>query len=626
MVFTLVWQLWGSTLKTGSYFSRYKTPLTATYDLFDLGVVDINDDDYLDIFTLNHSARQNLLLNQGLNNFTDILSDRKLDQDREFAHAEDTDHQPTFDNPGLYIYRQNFDLHIRAYQLDKLDSINGSLKLSLPVEVKKNHLSQTEIKESSFLEKTYHTIDFSLKNNGWLILTGFPEILHSFEMSEKIPLNQIQIGIQKQHPNSHNFEIMWRDRHSMAWADVNQDGYKDVFISRGGVRGKISNLSERLNDELFMSRDQITLQDQAEQLGIDKEGCPGRQSAWVDFNNDDRLDLYIVCGRSQDDPTPYPNQLYQQTENGQFVNIASKVGLDFPQVGYALWLDADNDRDMDLLTSQEETVYLYVNQNGKFQQIFSEQLNQQITKFSVSDFDLDGDFDVYVVTGDKNILLVNTNGKYVVKSPDSVGLPSKAKTANWVDFNNDGLPDLHVVPNGLYQQNSQHQFEETKLLDMRFPKFETRDARCVWFDADNDGDRDVLVAYQQTPSVLQQTPPLKDRILNQILKRDTSRIWQSRFYRNLSVDNHWIEIELLGSLVNPQAIGSRVEVVVKNNTQVQQIGSSENSHYSQGHYRLYFGLGKQEKPDLIKVFWPDGQTQTLVQPVADRLLKIDKNI
>ena len=46
----------------------------ADYGLFDLGVADINNDDRLDIFTVNHSGRQSLMLNNGSGKFTDVVS------------------------------------------------------------------------------------------------------------------------------------------------------------------------------------------------------------------------------------------------------------------------------------------------------------------------------------------------------------------------------------------------------------------------------------------------------------------------------------------------------------------------------------------------------------------------
>ncbi|MGL5082250.1 MAG: CRTAC1 family protein [Microcoleaceae cyanobacterium] len=629
LAIVVAWRLWAPMIKTASYFSQEKTPLTATYDLFDLGIVDANNDDFLDIFTLNHSARQNLILSAGFNKFTDVLSEWNLDQDRRFPQLEDTDTLPKIDAPGLYIYRQNFDLHLRAHQLKNSgskssDSIKGSLRLSLPVQIKKHHRSDARVQQNLSSGKAQTTVDFSIQTGGWLVLQGFPEILHSFNLDQGIPLNQVYVGIQKLNPTAHRFDLMWRDRHSMAWADFNRDGYKDIFVGRGAVRGQMAQLSERFSDELFVRQSLTEFQDRAEPLGIEKNGCPGRQSTWVDFNNDDRLDLYLVCGRSKD-PTPYPSQLYQQRVDGTFVNIAPEVGLDLPQAGHTLWLDTDRDGDMDLISSQEEVLQRYVNQAGKFKADFSENLGKTITKFAVADFDQDGDQDLYVVTTGQNVLLVNSEGQYLKQNPVSIGLPEDGVTASWVDYDNDGLLDLHVVPHGLYRQTANHRFRATQILDMKFPKFKTRDARCAWFDADNNGTRDLLIAFQQTPSVLQQTPSLQERLLNQLLKQDTSRIWQSRFYRNLESDHHWLELKLVGSSGNSQAIGAKVELLTADGTQVQYVGSSEDSYYSQGHYRLYFGLRKQQKPDLLTVTWPDGQVQKIKSPTADQLLTIEKN-
>jgi hypothetical protein len=619
-------------VRTALIFPEEKTPLTATYDLWDLGIVDANDDQHLDIFTLNHSGRQNLLLGSSSGDWTDVLSRWELDQDRNFPGLEDSDREPILDSPGLYIYRKNFDLYIRGHQTsDNNKPIQGTIKLSLPIAIKKQQNMDVNIQENSLASgATQTTVSFTDKNSGLLILEGFAEIPHQVHLNSDIPLNQVYIGMQKEHPASYDFTLMWRDRHTMAWADVNEDGYKDIFVGRGAVRGKMGILPEKFTDELFVTRtNPFRFEDTAIPLGLVKEACPVRQSGWVDFNNDNRLDLYVVCGRIVKDPGQYPNQLYRQEKDGRFVNVAEKVGLDLPKSGHIWWLDINDDGDMDLVTSQEENFLVYdndIDQTGQFKLSQTEKLESTITKFAVGDFDLDGDQDVYVVTETLNSILINNDGIYVQQSPESIGLPTEGLTANWVDYDNDGLLDLYVVPSGLYRQKPNHRFQETQLLDIQFLNFQTWDALSAWFDADNNGTRDLLLTYKQRPSLFQKTPSLKERILNQLLKENTSRIWQSKFYRNKKQGNHWIELELMGSPGNPQALGAKVEVVCSNQSQFQQVGHSENSHYSQGHYRLYFGLGQHERPDLIKVTWPDRTTQEIQSPLADRLFVIQKEV
>ena len=615
----LPWSI--STIQTRFLFAPHTSPITANYDLFDLGVVDADLDGNLDLFTLNHSAKQNLLINKGQDKFEDLLSEWKLDQDRQFSQLEDTDHIPVIEQPGLYIYRYNFELHLRTHQIEELDEIEGTLELALPVKIKRQESSKTTIEEDQNLQQ----VKFSLKNNAWLVIKDFPEIPHHFIVSDRLSSNQIYLGQSQLNPQQSDFTLMWRDRHNMAWADLNADGQQDIFVGRGGIRGQLDQLNAEIEDELFVSQGDF-YQDRYSQLGLSKNICPGRQSAWVDYDRDGRLDLYQACGRSAEDATPYPNQLFQQQANGQFVNVATKLGLDLPQAGYFYWLDIDEDGDLDLLATQEAQLQLYRNQDGKFQLEESQTLifDSTITQLAIADFDLDGDFDLYLVTEKRspNSLLLNQKGSYVRVNPEQFGLPTTGVHASWVDYDNDGLLDLHLVPNGLYHQLANHQFQETHLLDDRIRPLETWEGRTAWFDVDNNGTRDLLMAYRRTPSILQPYPSLKQRIVNQWQQRDTAKIWQSAFYHNLSKQNHWLEIELVGEAGNLPAIGTTVKVVTPQGSQIQQVGMSENSHYSQGHYRLYFGLGKFSIPDLVEITWSNGQIETISPSSGDRILTI----
>lgn len=601
------------------------SPVTQTYDLFDIGVTDANKDGYLDVFTLNHSARQNMLVSDSSGKWQDVLSQWRLDQDHGFANLEDRDTAPDVDEPGLYIYREDFDLQLYSYKSDPATPINGSLSLTLPVEATQQDNASVDIQTApTGPGKT--TVEFSLQPGGKITLKGFPEIPHEFKLDADIPLDSVYLGQERLHPQQHKFELMWRDRHSMAWADINQDNQLDVFIGRGGVRGKIGELPISLRDELFV-RNQTDFRDEITSTQITKEGCPARQSAWVDFNGDGYLDLYINCGRAGDTEKNYPDLLYQQDQNGEFVNVAVQVGLNLPKVGYFIWLDVDSDGDQDLLASQEKQLALYVNEDGLFiTEPIENEFQNNIVKITISDFDQDGDFDAYAITGKAgdNKLLINANGRYEVLSPNDIGLPASGEDATWVDYDNDGLIDLHVVALGIYRQTPKHTFKSTPILKDALPVFNTWSARSSWFDADTDGDRDLLLAYQQTPTLLQPTPSLKERVINQLQKHDTSKIWQSTLYRNRGSRYHWLVLDLVGDDLNPQAIGARTLVQASELNQAQQVGHSEGSRYSQGHYRLYFGLGQNSQADTIAIQWPDGTRQQLQNVKADQYLTIRK--
>ncbi len=614
-------------LKTRTQFAVLPSPLTHTYDLFDLGVVDANNDSYLDIFTLNHSARQDFLLNNGDGTYEDGLSDWNLDQDHQFPSLEDSDIAPTLDAPGFYIYRQNFLLHLLTYKVNFAVPISGKFSLSLPVTIESQKGADIDIQENLLPSGTTVTsVSFILRDNAHVVIKDFPEILHKFELKEDIPLSMIHVGMQKLQPPQHGFTLMWRDRHSMAWSDVNNDGQKDVFIGRGGVAGKISQIPETLSDELFI-QEQETFAEQINQFGVKKNDCPGRKSAWVDYDRDNQLDLYQSCGRSSEDPVTYPNQLYRREPNNSFVNVAETVGLDLPGAGYFQWLDADSDGNQDLIISQGKQLFVYKNQASHFEpQIIQETSGGTLIKLTIADFDQDGDLDAYsLVKGGKNQVLINQDGTFSAKDAAAYGLPEDGLEATWVDYDNDGLIDLHVVPNGIYRQVESRKFTETHVLDFRRPLFSIWNARSVWFDADNDGDRDLILTYQQIPSILQSKPSLPERIKNQVFKRDTSRIWQSVLYENRSSQSHWLEANLIGSLGNTEAIGTVISVETDGGIQTHQIGMTEGAHYSQGDYRAYFGLGNRSKVKRMFVQWTDGSKQEFNEVSVDQQLTIKKD-
>jgi hypothetical protein len=55
-----------------------------------------------------------------------------------------------------------------------------------------------------------------------------------------------------------------------------------------------------------------------------------------------------------------------------------------------------------------------------------------------------------------------------------------------------------------------------------------------------------------------------------------------------------------------------------------EVGNNEGAFFSQGHYRLYFGLGQNERAKAVKIRWPDGSMQQLDNVPGDALLVIEQ--
>ena len=65
-----------------------KTLLLQTLSLYDLGVVDVNNDDQIDLFTANHWHGQNLLISDENHHFSDGLASLKLNHSPDFPGLE----------------------------------------------------------------------------------------------------------------------------------------------------------------------------------------------------------------------------------------------------------------------------------------------------------------------------------------------------------------------------------------------------------------------------------------------------------------------------------------------------------------------------------------------------------
>jgi hypothetical protein len=97
-----------------------------------------------------------------------------------------------------------------------------------------------------------------------------------------------------------------------------------------------------------------------------------------------------------------------------------------------------------------------------------------------------------------------------------------------------------------------------------------------------------------------------------------------QLFRNLkSNTNHWIEIDLQGSVSNRDGIGASVYATAGGVTQLREQNGGYH-RWSQHHQRLHFGLAGNSTVDL-RVEWPSGIVETYDDVPADRLYRITEN-
>jgi hypothetical protein len=643
-------------------FASDPLPVGMIQYLYDMGVVDADNDGNLDFYTANHNYRQFLFLGKGGGDFKDVLSDWKLDQSPSLPGFEQSNVEPKFTRPGLYVYWLGDTLHLRFHEIETLAPVKGTARFFNLATIVKNEGIEIRENVTRFGLIPETRLELTATKSGHLVLyplsRGAPA---NFRIDAPWARTNTYVGRNAIVPQPYSgvvdvaaakaadtcancleFEMTLLDRHSMAWSDFNHDGLPDIFINRGALGGTLRSfpqqVRDQVGDELLVSQGRGSFVDLARESGIQKKDCSGRHVRWVDFDQDGRLDLFINCQDRGNVPGGYPKQFYRQGPDRHFDDVAAKVKLDLPnfQLVDLVWFDADGDGRIDLFTHEDTGYYLYRMVDGAYQRQrvhvgpFHRANVPGLTgntydywqfdgKLGVADFDADGDLDVFVSSKRGNVLLVNQgNGRFVSIAPASIGLPVDSVSATWVDYDNDGRMDLHIVPEGIYRQTAAGRFERTGLLALPANKYQA--AIVNWFDRDNDGDLDAVIALQDNASLWRWWEKLYKA--GDVKGQDDRFDWQILGLRNLVAGASWLELKLAGRAGNPEAIGARVTLVTKAGRQARQVGSHDGAVLSQGHYRLHFGLGADKGPVTLNILWPDGRQQVLQDIRVNQLITI----
>ncbi len=292
------------------------------------------------------------------------------------------------------------------------------------------------------------------------------------------------------------------------------------------------------------------------------------QSVIYDFNQDGWMDIYSAVDFA-------PNHLWINQHDGTFVDMAPQAGVD----------TAFNDMGV-----------------------------------SISDYDNDGDIDIYVTnifeTGLHNTLFRNDSREGVLSFTDVAADAGVDDTnfgwgTTFLDVNNDGNLDL-AVTNGWFNGVGYH--DQSRMFLNRGDNpvtFEDVSARCgfnddMWgccliaADMDRDGDLDLL-----------QTTNLGGPF----------RILENRLYAVASNTTNWLCIRPRQAHHNFWSIGAvvRVEAGGKTMTRVITAGMS---HLGQEPAEAFFGLGSAAMIDRIVVRWPLGHESVWENVPANQMLDL----
>jgi hypothetical protein len=572
--------------------------------LFDLSVADVDGDGRLDLFSTHHRYRGALLVGQE-GGFAARLDRSGLSATAHVPGFDDQHSEPVLGPAGLYIWvDEGGNTHIVTHKLDRLAAtmpsrrVRGSIRyLGRGVKVLKRRGSRVKIDNDPSTQPPSGVLQFDSAPDSELVVRAqFMDLPFEISVEPTLPRQRILLGPRRSIPSSHTIPIDLGDRHGVAWADFNQDGVIDAYISNGGNRGAIRRLSEQNQDELYLGEGDGRFREAIESSDIDKGFCRGRYAAPVDYDSDGDLDIFVGCENG------HP-LLWHQRRPGKFGSQSELMQRAKVRGEHFRWIDLDGDGSPELVAAMPRTVRVYERSpaSGRFvrrQSIRPAGLGRIIDGIAIGDHDGDLDPDVFIASRGGNALLRNEGGMLRPTRPHKLGLPPGGSTSvSFLDFDNDGRLDVHAVSQGLFRQRRDGSFKRTGAVRVGG---QAQWATSSWFDLDGDGSRDLV----------------------SVIKRRESSSVRRRVYENRSRSGHWLELDLRGPLGNTEAIGARVVVEAKGSRQAGWVGQSEGSRYSSGHYRLYFGLGRKLQAQRIRVFWPDGTRTTLRDVEADQRLRV----
>jgi len=88
---------------------------------------------------------------------------------------------------------------------------------------------------------------------------------------------------------------------------------------------------------------------------------------------------------------------------------------------------------------------------------------------------------------------------------------------------------------------------------------------------------------------------------------------------NTGGTNHWLELKLIGTKSNRDAVGARVTVTAGGQKQMREVHAGS-AYLSGSSLVQHFGLGEQTQVDSMTVWWPSGAQTTLTDLTVDQHL------
>jgi len=459
-------------------------------------------------------------------------------------------------------------------------------------------------------------------------------------------------------------------------ADVNNDGYLDIYVSRNGN----SLDREKRRNQLYINNQDLTFTESAISFGLADIGF-STQAVFFDMDNDGDLDMYqvnqpadkkvmLVNEIPAKDYEYFRDRIYRN-DNGKFKDVSNVAGIsrDF---GYGLSVSAsdfNNDGWTDLYVANDyaEPDFMYYNNgDGTFRNVINEEL-KHITQLSMGTDtgDINNDGFIDLITTDmtpedhyrsktnmasmseerfNTLFNAGAHRQYMANSLQvNTGLGSFSDIANiagisntdwsWasllVDLDNDGWKDI-MISNGIKKDVDNNDYMSV------LKNLNKNTTAEKLFQLSKDAPSQPVSNYVfrnkgnlQFEKVAKKwgfnTPSFSSGMAYGDLDNDgdldvvVNNMEQPAFIYENKATGNFLKINLEGPNKNKFGIGAKAIIYCNGKMQIVENNVTRGFLSSVAH-GLFFGLGKEILIERVEVIWPDGKVNVFKSIEANKTL------